>query len=177
MIDPVLYWIASLCLGVLWLGAALGKWRAGREFQQVLGAYKLLPLGLVPAVALLLPLLELCLALGLIVPVMQRLAASLSAVLLLAYALAMAINLLRGRIHIDCGCSLGKKQAISWWLVTRNCALSSVSLGLLLPLTERQWHLEDAVITLLVAVFICVAYPAVIMIIGNSNSLVSGVKQ
>jgi len=177
MIDPVLYWVTSFCLAALWLCAALGKWRAGREFRQVLGAYKLLPLSLVPTVALLLPLLELCLALGLVVPVTHSMAALLSAALLLAYALAIAINLLRGRIHIDCGCSLGKKQAISWWLVWRNCGLASLALGLLLPLAQRQWHLADAMITLLVTVFICLAYPLVSMIIGNTHALTNGVRQ
>ena len=177
MIDPVLYWIASLSLAVLWLCAALDKSRGREKFQQVLENYKLLPSVLVPPVALIIPPLEFLLALGLIAPPTHSIAAALSAALLLAYAMAIGVNLLRGRIHIDCGCSLGKKRAISWWLVLRNCVLASFAVALLLPLGERQWHLEDSIITLLVTVFICVSYPLVYMIIDNMNSMVSGVEQ
>jgi hypothetical protein len=45
----------------------------------------------------------------------------LTASLLLLFALAMAINLLRGRREISCGCDpRGRPQPIRWALVARN---------------------------------------------------------
>jgi len=46
------------------------------------------------------------------------------------YALAMAINLFRGRNHIDCGCSgpSDRTQIISWSLVKRNLVLVLLAL-------------------------------------------------
>jgi hypothetical protein len=44
--------------------------------------------------------------------------------LLLTFAAAMSINLLRGRQHIDCGCFQNvPKQSLSWKLVLRNASL------------------------------------------------------
>src|SRR6202035_1483448 len=47
-----------------------------------------------------------------------------AAVLLGAFAVAMGINLLRGRRQIDCGCFQGAlKQPLRWTLVGRNALL------------------------------------------------------
>ena len=48
-----------------------------------------------------------------------------AALLLSVFAVAMGINLLRGRRHIDCGCFQGTlKQPLSWTLVSRNALLA-----------------------------------------------------
>jgi hypothetical protein len=46
----------------------------------------------------------------------------------------MAINLRRGRSHIDCGCGRSElRQTLRWSLVARNLALAAVVLPRLLP--------------------------------------------
>jgi hypothetical protein len=48
-----------------------------------------------------------------------------AAALLLLFALAMGINLRRGRRHIDCGCfQSALEQTLSWTLVMRNAVLA-----------------------------------------------------
>ena len=44
----------------------------------------------------------------------------------------VAVNLLRGRQVLDCGCGgLSGRQPISWWLVARNAVLTAALLVLL----------------------------------------------
>jgi hypothetical protein len=48
-----------------------------------------------------------------------------AAILLVLFAAAMAINIWRGRPHIDCGCfQSALKQTLSWTLVARNAGLA-----------------------------------------------------
>src|SRR3990170_4114641 len=59
--------------------------------------------------------------------------------LLAAYALAIAINLLRGRTRIDCGClGFGRHDRIAWTMVARNLVLIALALALLLPASPRR---------------------------------------
>jgi hypothetical protein len=66
--------------------------------------------------------------------------AVIASILLLAlFAVAMAINLRRGRAHIDCGCGQSfLKQTLSWTLIARNAALVALllpSLAVMRPMT------------------------------------------
>ena len=49
------------------------------------------------------------------------------------YAVAIAINLWRGRVHIGCGCGFGAASGedppLSWWLVARNLLLGAVAMA------------------------------------------------
>jgi hypothetical protein len=76
----------------------------------------------VPAAGVALLAAEVLAATGLLVPVTRTWAAGLAAVLLLAYAGVIALNLARGRTTIDCGCG-GGGQGISSWHVLRNLVL------------------------------------------------------
>jgi hypothetical protein len=64
--------------------------------------------------------------------------------LLLLYAGAIGLNLLRGRVLLDCGCG-GRSQPISWWLVGRNLALAGAAGLALLPVGERPLTLLDGI--------------------------------
>jgi hypothetical protein len=57
---------------------------------------------------------------------------------LLLYALAMAINLHRGNVLLDCGCSWGSgRQPVRYALVVRNVVLAALALTLALPVSGR----------------------------------------
>ena len=124
--------------GVVFMGAGLAKLRHRALFPGVVANYRLLPDGLVAPVALLLPLVEWALGAGLIAAVLVgglfALAVGLAAGgLLMVFAGAMAVNLRRGRGHIDCGCGHPElRQPLSWWLVGRNLALA-------VPLVALGW--------------------------------------
>ena len=73
--------------------------------------------------------------------VASTLAAPLTALMFLVYGLAIAVNLLRGRLHISCGCGLGNSsgdnQPLSWLLVFRNILLMVMAIVPMLPATGR----------------------------------------
>ena len=111
-------------VALVFLGAALGKMRHHSTFQGVVSNYRLLPEVTVATFALLLPPIEVTVAAALIIAPSFWPEAS-AAALLLVFAAAMAINILRGRRHIDCGCfQSALKQTLSWTLVMRNAGLA-----------------------------------------------------
>jgi hypothetical protein len=66
--------------------------------------------------------------------------------LLVLYAIAMAINLARGRRHIDCGCAgPAARRSISGRLVARNVILATLALVALVPVVPRQLLWIDGV--------------------------------
>ena len=138
MLDPVIVWTARLVLAAVLLAAAVAKLRALEEFAGVVHNYRLLPELLTRPVAYALPYIEIVLALGLLLDPTRRLAAVASAALLAVFAIAMAINLWRGRVHIDCGCfAPALKQRLSWALVARNGVLIGLAL-LVVPLAPAS---------------------------------------
>ena len=111
-------------VALIFLTAAWGKLRHRLEFQGVVANYRLLPDPLVVPFALALPPIEavvgILLPTGLLSPWTEGLAAALLAL----FAVAMAINIRRGRTDIDCGCFQSSlKQTLNPTLVARNAVL------------------------------------------------------
>ncbi|MCC5887399.1 MAG: methylamine utilization protein MauE [Gammaproteobacteria bacterium] len=148
MIDPVLQQVLGMALALLFLHAAWHKWTAGLRFEAQLAEYRMLPEAAVPGAARTLMVLEALVAMGLLLPVLRQPAAILAALLLGAYALAMAVNLARGRHHIDCGCG-DTPQLLSGWLVGRNLVLVAGSVLLARPAAPRAPATLDMVLGLL----------------------------
>jgi hypothetical protein len=125
---------ASLC-ALLFLVAGIDKLRHRALLPGVIANYRLLPAALVGPASALLPLAELAVAAGLLAGLMTgwtMVPALAAALLLLAFAGAMAINILRGRRHIDCGCGhAGLRQRLGWGRVARNIGLAVLLLPLL----------------------------------------------
>lgn len=111
-------------VALVFLTAALGKIRHRLAFQGVVANYRLMPEFAVPAFALVLPLVEAAVAGALLFapPFWPEVSA---AALFVLFAGAMAINIRRGRRHIDCGCfQSALKQTLNWILVARNAGLA-----------------------------------------------------
>lgn len=129
---------------LLFVGAALPKLRNRSAFAGVVANYKLLPRPLVGVVAGLLPWVELALAAALLVPLTASLAAFSAALLLTLFAGAIAINISRGRAHIDCGCRGDElRQPLRTGMVVRNLVWAalltgSAGIGGLAPVTMAQ---------------------------------------
>jgi hypothetical protein len=112
-------------VALIFLTAAYGKLRHWQVFQGVIANYRLLPEVLVAPVAYLLPPAEAFLGTALLLSLGSPWPEAAAASLLLLFALAMGINIGRGRRHIDCGCfQSALKQSLSWKLVIRNVVLS-----------------------------------------------------
>lgn len=127
-------------VALVFLSAALGKTRHRLAFQGVVANYRLLPEFAVATFALLLPLVEAAVAAALLFAPPSWPAVS-AAILLVLFAAAMAINISRGRRHIDCGCfQSALKQTLSWTLVGRNVGLA---LLLAVPATVAEAALPE----------------------------------
>ncbi|MGE4246760.1 MAG: MauE/DoxX family redox-associated membrane protein [Parvibaculaceae bacterium] len=141
--DPLLVAIAA---GLLALVMARGLWHKLSDhamFRATLADYGLVPERLVPAVAVGLAAAEALVALGLVVPMTRMVAALAGAVLLALYAWAIAVNIRRGHVTIDCGCG-GPGHGLSWMLVARNLGLIGVALVAALAPAGRALGLADA---------------------------------
>lgn len=93
--------------------AALPKIADPPAFAHMIYNYRMLPGGLVNALALVLPWVELLAGLALILGVWKKEAAVVAAVLLIVFIVAIGFNLARGHA-VDCGCfdvsSAGKSR-------------------------------------------------------------------
>lgn len=104
-IDPVLATSAQAGAAAVVLLGAVAKLRAPVAFRDALAGYRLLPDALVGPAALAIPLAEALGAAALLFPDTRTAAAIGLIALLLAFAVALAANILRGRTDIDCGCT------------------------------------------------------------------------
>ncbi|MBT2187284.1 methylamine utilization protein MauE [Sphingobium sp. H33] len=124
---------ASIGIGLIFTTAGIVKLRHRRLLPGVIANYRLLPDALVSPAATLLPLAEILIGAALIAG-LRPVPALLGIALLGLFALAMAINILRGRSHISCGCGRPElSQSLSWTLVLRNLLFGA---ALLLRLPE-----------------------------------------
>jgi hypothetical protein len=116
-----------VCVGLVFVLAATQKAQHWRIFSAVVANYRLLPRILVAPVATLLPPAEMLVGLLLLSAQLRPFGAIAAIALLGIFALAMAINLRRGRVHIDCGCGQSfLKQTLRWMLVGRNAGLAAL---------------------------------------------------
>jgi len=118
-----------VCVGLIFLLAAMQKAAHWRLLPGVIANYRLLPPALVAPVAAALPPVEMIVGI-LVLSAQLRPFAELTAIgLLILFAAAMAVNLRRGRAHIDCGCNRPfLKQSLRWSLVARNAMLAALLL-------------------------------------------------
>jgi hypothetical protein len=121
---PLLGVAASVAVALLFAVAGIDKLRHRDLLPGVIANYRLLPDALVAPAAALLPGVELLVAAGLLLG-FAPLAPMVAIALLLVFAAAMAINIGRGRRHIDCGCGhAGLHQQLGWSQVARNLVLA-----------------------------------------------------
>lgn len=110
-----------LLFSYLFFTAGLSKFRHLSYSAEAITAYQITPESWSAALAKGLAALEILIALVLLVPVARQFAIPVAALVIFVYALAMGINLLRGRKRLDCGCNgPDAKQSVSWWLFARN---------------------------------------------------------
>ena len=170
MLDPLVLKLVSIAFGLLFLLAAVHKLTAQQDFRSTLTAYQLLPAALVIPAGIAVPVVEGILGAAWLVGLQPESVAIASAAVLAFYTFAIAVNLVRGRIHIDCGCSMGssagRDQQLSWGLVARNSILIAAALMATLPMTERSIGIIDYV-TLVAGLL------AIVLLYGAANQLLS----
>jgi len=144
--DPAIHAALRLCLAALFVSAALHKLRGPARFRAALDAYDILPQRAHGVVARALPWLEAAIAAGLLGTGSFPVAAAAAGLLLCVYTAAIAINVLRGRRDIDCGCGVaGARQSIGPGLLMRNLARIACSGAVACGAGDRLLHAADAV--------------------------------
>jgi Methylamine utilisation protein MauE len=124
-------------VGLVFLLAATQKAMHWWILPSVISNYRLLPRWMNWPVAALLPPLEMVLGISLLSAQLKPWPELTAVALLLLFAAAMAVNIGRGREHIDCGCGESfLRQTLSWALVARNGVLA-ILLVPSLVMTER----------------------------------------
>jgi len=151
----VLLFIRTFAALVL-LVAGISKLGGRREFIETVRDYRLLPKDLSIFVGRWMPVLEIMIGIGLLLGILILLTAFVAATLFILFGIAVAINLLRGRSNISCGC-FGPQQNrhLTWILVTRNMIFAAlmtlVGLDALGSDDNAQLTAEKTVATTLVA--------------------------
>jgi hypothetical protein len=170
MNDPLLHFVVAMSLCLLFASAAVYKIRQSARFEAQLAAYEIVPKKLTIAIARLLAWTETAIALAMLLPQTRTWAGIAAAAMLLTYGLAMAINMLRGRVSIDCGCG-DIPVLLSPWLIVRNASLAAGALVLLLPTTDRAFSWTDFVLAALCLPALAFAYRAVEQLMANASVL------
>jgi hypothetical protein len=140
--DPVAVGAVVGALALVLFAAAWHKVAQAEVFAAALQAYELIPVGAVLAVGRALPVVEAAIGIGMLVPLTRQPALIGFAALMLLYAGAMGMNLLRGRRQIDCGCG-GESHPLSWALVLRNAVLAALALSVSGPTRQRGFEWLD----------------------------------
>ena len=131
MLISVITALALLSLSYLFVVSGAHKLQAPVHFHQILSDYRLVPPKLAVTLAKGLPIVEITVGLTLLVAPLRGAALTGVAILLFTYSLAMAINFVRGRRDIDCGCNgLQHSQNLGVWVLVRNSLLLVLVAGI-----------------------------------------------
>ncbi len=119
--------VVRLTVGGVWLVAGALKLEDPAESVRAVRAYDLLPEAIVPPVGHLLPVLEVAIGLLLVVGLLTRASAAVSALLFTAFVIGISAAWARG-LQIDCGCFGGggfdpDAEAAYPWELARDVAL------------------------------------------------------
>jgi hypothetical protein len=112
--------VARLTVAAIFTLAAIHAMREWTAFGGIVEQYRIVPPWLAMFFARILPPLELLAGSALVVPQMGRTGAMLGLCLMATFTAAIAVNLARGRVSIDCGCGGTNGQKLSMGLALRN---------------------------------------------------------
>ena len=138
--------LARLATGGVWIVAGALKIPDPAASVQAVRAYRLLPEAVVPTVGQLLPVVEVVVGLALVVGLLTRTMAVVSAVLFVAFIIAIASAWARG-LTIDCGCFGGggydPDAAEKYpWEIARDAALLAGSVFVAAFGHRSRWALD-----------------------------------
>lgn len=156
---------AGTVVGIILLVAGAVKLVQPRDFVEVVRGYELLPAGMSRPIAQLLPVAEVLIGVGLLLDRSRPWSAVAASSLFMVFGVAVAINILRDRRNIACGCfgSQLEDEHLSWSIVVRNAVLAGLAATIALGYFgvastsvfsadgSRQLSMEETVGTVLVA--------------------------
>jgi uncharacterized membrane protein len=171
-IDPAIAWTVSAALAAVFGASAIFKLIDLGEFRAAVENYRALPEWLAGAATIAIPVAEILGAVGLL-DSRTRFASAVELVLMLAlFTAAIVVNLMRGRLYIDCGCfGPALRQPLSWWLPARNLALMGLVAISALPVDARSLTAVDVATVFFGAATMLVLYAAANYLLANAPRL------
>jgi uncharacterized membrane protein YphA (DoxX/SURF4 family) len=139
--TPLLALVCRLVLALIFFYAAIEKIIDSQAFAIAIYYYQLMPDFAINLMALVLPMLEMFLAVSLVSGIYLRGASLISSLLFLVFATALSINLARG-LDISCGCFGKSSGTINWLYLVRDLTLCHMSLCVLF--FDRGWRYFSA---------------------------------
>lgn len=136
-VIPIFALICRLTLAIIFFYAGIEKIINPRDFAVAIYNYQLLPDCAVNALAVILPWLEIIVAICLVAGLYVRGATLISSALFLTFATALAISLVRG-LDISCGCFGAASGSINWLYLARDLSLFCMSVFVLIY--DRGWR-------------------------------------
>ena len=168
MLDPVILYSLIGGFALLFALSALEKYQDMAAFQLKLENYQVLPAPLAPGMTNVVFMIEIVATTLLLTPAYLY-GLALAAILMLAYTSGIAINLIRGRTHIDCGCLGSQGEGISGYHLLRNSTLLVLLAICFLPLMDRQLVWLDYVTIVLFLVASAASYATANLMIAHAN--------
>jgi uncharacterized membrane protein YphA (DoxX/SURF4 family) len=137
IVAPLCSLVCRLVLAIIFFYAAIEKIAAPAEFAVAIYNYQLLPDFAVNALSVILPWLEIIVAVCLVAGLYVWGAALISSALFLTFAAALTISLVRG-LDISCGCFGAASGSINWLYLGRDLSLMAISIFVLFY--DRGWR-------------------------------------
>jgi len=171
-LDPALAGVLCVAAGVVFLSGAVAKWRERELFAQAMEGYDLIPSVAVPGVSLLLIASEFAIGVLLLLPLWRPWPQLAGVGLLALVTAAVAINLLRGRTDISCGCGgASGDQTLSWALVARNGVFAGLLLLAAAGTAARPLAWADYLVIAVGGLLLAALYAAASQLIANQPRL------
>jgi hypothetical protein len=170
--DPAVDLTLRVALALLFATAAGHKLRDVRRFRAIVAEYEVLPSPLVVPGALAIVVAEVGVAMALVAPGLRTVGLVGAAALLAVYAVAVGVNLARGRRDLDCGCAgPAVQRPIGGWLLARNGVLVLAALAGLGPVRGRELVWLDAVTVVAATAALATLYVAVERLLAHGPAL------
>jgi uncharacterized membrane protein len=141
--EPALLFTAIALVAAVFGWSGYAKLAGLETFQADLAAYQLVPPWAITPLSWFFPVVEIGLALAVLIPATRTEASWGLIALTLVFSAAVAINLLRGRRELDCGCFGGLSQHIGPQTLLRNAILlAGLTLIALVPPARAALSLD-----------------------------------
>jgi hypothetical protein len=170
ILDPAISMLLVFCAALLFASAAAHKLRDLQRFAEIFAAYGLGPASTGLGIAWMVPTFEIVVAAGMVIEVSRPYAAALGIAMLSGYAVAIAVNLRRGRRDLACGCGgRDAQRPIAAWMVWRNI-LIALSMALAsLPRSDRVLDATDGITVGFGMLTIALVYLCIDQLLSNAQ--------
>jgi hypothetical protein len=170
ILDPAIGILIVASVALLFASGAVHKLRALKRFDEIFTAYGLAPMNIGMRISWIVPILELSVAAGLAVKISRPYAGALGIILLLGYAIAIAVNLRRGHRDLACGCGgPDERRTIAAWMVWRNGLLALAAAAMFAPWSARQLSLTDGITIAFGLLTVALVYLCIDQLFGNAQ--------